>query len=313
MNEIVTIDGGSFTRPARLRVIQLSGSGVATFAVEDTGAYGVLPVASGGAYATTSVTGSGTGATIAGPVFVQSQAVRRMRRIELILDAGVRFRGLTLRPQDKLLAWPRNRRAPKVMIVGDSQNAGTYLPYPGGNMSYGWLQRLGLWEHHVLSANGGTGWVTANGQAPAWSHASRVADVIAQAPDLLVYDGGQNDASDVPAITAAVAATLGVVLAALPRLRIVVLGPVANGSTAVVSAFAAAIAQQRYRSRVRLVDNVGEGWVTGTGRAGSPSGFGNGDFYMASDGAHLSQAGVDFRAAILAPRIAEAVLDMIGG
>lgn len=308
MGDVVTVDGGTFTRPARLRVIQLAGSAAFVFAVEDGGAYSVLPTT----FTTTALTGAGTAATFATPVVSRGFVGRRLRRIELMMQ-GLSLRGIIVKPQDTLLSWPVSPRAPRVMVVGDSQNAGTYLAYAGGNMAYSWAQRLGLHDALILSAMGGTGWVTANGNSPAWSHANRVADVIAAAPDLLVYDGSQNDGSS-SAVQAAVTATLNAVLGALPNLRVIVAGPVVNGTAAYMAGLVAGVAACVDPSRVRVIDPVAEGWITGASTASvvAPTGTGNRDWYAASDTAHLSQAGADYRAAIMAERVAWAVQDMVG-
>jgi hypothetical protein len=73
-------------------------------------------------------------------------------------------------------------KEPRILFVGDSQMRGTYRLHPLDGLGPQIAHRLGLQHSYSVQALGGTGWNTASGNNPAWSHANRVADIVAAAP-----------------------------------------------------------------------------------------------------------------------------------
>jgi hypothetical protein len=129
--------------------------------------------------------------------------------------------------------------------------------------------------------------------------------------DVLVIIGSQNYASADSSLTAKVTSTLNSFLASNPSLRIVGLGPVAIAGQAVSTAIAAGYAAASDQTRVRYIDNVALGWVTGSGSMVTPTGSGTRDWTLSSDGAHLVNAGQRMFASLAAAAIADALVSMI--
>lgn len=308
VGDILTLAGGTFTRAAKLRITTASGGVI----VEDGGDYSVVPT---GTLTTTG--GSGTGFTVNNMIWSRAASpARRMRRIELLIDIrdlNGYVAGLVVPPGSTILAWPVADGTPKLLVIGDSQNAGTYQAYPDSQSGYQIAQRLGLMDAVEIQAQGGTGWVTANGNSAPWSTAGRVADMIAAKPDILLFDGSQNDGTRFAEVTTAAAASLHTLQAALPDTLFLVCGPVlhSSGTPSYVAALAAAVAQAPDPRRIALINNSADGWFSGSGKNTAPSGSGNNDIYVSSDGAHLTQAGIDYRATILAERMRVALLGLV--
>jgi hypothetical protein len=104
---------------------------------------------------------------------------------------------------------------------------------------------------------------------------------------------------------------LNAFLASNPNLLIVGIGPVAASTTATSLAILAGFAAASDQSRVRYIDNVAQGWISGTGSIVAPTGTGTRDLVLASDSAHLVNAGQRLFATLAAPAIAAALVDMI--
>jgi|GEM_PF-997769 len=310
VGDILTVSGGTFTTPATVQVTAVSSGAVTGVAVKNPGSYSVIPT---GTLATTG--GTGSGCSVLGQVWGGANTVTAPRRVELIWHgSGQKLYGINTPLQGVLSAYPVPVQQPKLVILGDSQQ-GTYLDYGGAHMGLEIAHRLGMADKYVGSHIGGTGWnvnnttTTPNGLK--WSDSRRIADVIAQNPDALVIIGSQNDSWTDSYLTAAVTATLNAFLASNPSLRIVGIGPVAIAMQATSTAIAAGFAAASDQTRVRYIDNVALGWVTGSGNIIAPTGTGTRDWTLSSDNAHLINAGQRMFASLAAHAIADALVSMI--
>lgn len=110
-----------------------------------------------------------------------------------------------------------------VVVLGDSYTAGSDM---GGGNGTGWpvaFAEATGWTV-ALNAVGGSGYIQPGATLP--SFAERVPEVIAAAPDVVIVEGGLNDASYPPEdVTAAASAQWSALQAGLPDARIVVVGP----------------------------------------------------------------------------------------
>lgn len=310
VGDVLTLVGGTGTA-ATVQVISVSAGAVTAVEVLTPGAYSVVPT---GTIATTG--GGGTGCTLTSQVWRTSHTTRKMRKIEIIWHGpSTKIYGVNVDAPSQVLPWPVPADMPKICFIGDSLTWGTYLDYAGAHMGLTIAQKLGLHDKASMNAIGGTGWNVVNTvptpNGPKWSDALRVADFIAEAADIYVWMGSQNDASG--SVTTQVTSTLNQVMAALPNSLHIGTGPVALGSTALSTAIQAGFLAANNQTRIRYVDSVAEAWLSGTGYPpANETGTGNRDFYMASDNTHLGQHGLDWYAEVAASRIADQIISMAG-
>ncbi|MGA5635063.1 GDSL-type esterase/lipase family protein [Streptomyces lydicamycinicus] len=230
-----------------------------------------------------------------------SAAARRIR----IDVTTFPFGGIYLPPGASL--WQVPLRGPRVMGLGDSLTDGA-----AGNTGAGagtWFARVArllgstdAWEQ----GRGGTGYITAGSYA---TFGDRVAvDVIPNAPDLLMIWGGYNDnTGSQSAISAAAASLYSTLKAALPACQMYVLGcwsPTGSPAGSITNTdatlrtqaaaagipFVSPITGACYDATGALVATHGP-WITGTGKVGSPTGVGNADTWISSDGVHPTDTG----------------------
>lgn len=142
---------------------------------------------------------------------------------------------------------------------------------------------------------GGSGWV-ANTSGTASRFNARVGlDVIAPGPDVIWEMGGLND-TDQSQVTLQplVEAWLGQVTAALPNVIVLMCGPMIPGTARAGIATvrdAKAAAAAKFPRNVRFIDNLAQGWTTGTGRQGTVVGDGNADWITGADTTHPTAEG----------------------
>jgi hypothetical protein len=308
IGDVITLAGGTTSDAASVVVVAATSGVVNSVKVKHPGVYSVRPT---GAIAQGSTTGSGTGFTITSVVWGNAATTRRMRKIEFVWNGGFRLYGVNVAGKGTVRAWPAPATNPRVVFVGDSQSAGTYLKHGASIMPGLIAQRLGIADSYAINAQGGTGWNQANGTAPAWSHANRIADIVALAPDIVVFIGSQNDTANA-ALQTAVTDTLNSLLAALPSCLFVGIGPVIGDSTLTRTPYLlAGWAAANDQTRVRYIDNwTTNPWINGTGYATGETGTGNRDIMVASDGQHLDDDGLKFFAHVASQHIADAVLAM---
>lgn len=192
---------------------------------------------------------------------------------------------------------------PTVVFLGDSWGEGTGSDRKGGGLAdqvaaaQGW--RL------VNASQGGTGYVT-DGPAQYPDRApllDRVADVVGQAPDVVVVAAGINDANrNYPSekIRAAVDATLTGLRTGLPKARVIVVGPFSPNAdpTKSLGEVDRVVADVVTGMGLPFVSPLQDEWITGTSNG---TVLGNRQRFIGPDGAHPTQAGHDY----LAKKISE--------
>lgn len=193
-----------------------------------------------------------------------------------------------------------NPVGPRVAVIGDSYTGGSGAPPTGYTALSGWVQTMADilgWDDVIAGGIGGSGWI-AKGAANA-NFEDRVPDIISWAPSVVVFAGGQNDASQTNTnVGAAVSRTLAALRAGLPSATIITTGGFHVGSPVdgspdpywTLQQNAILNAAASYGPTIRTTDRA---LFTGTGRAGTP-GTGNGERYIQSDWIHPTQAGADY-------------------
>lgn len=307
VGEVITMTGGTFTAPAKIKVTAINAGAVLSGQIVDPGIYSVFPnnnVAQG------STTGSGTGATW-NLVSSARHSVRRMRRIEII-TSGDNYQpyviGINVGAQDCVQPWPVV--GPRILFLGDSLVANTFSDWPTGGFADLSGQFLGL-DDIWISGRSGEGYLQ---QVSGVKLRDRlINDVYAYTPDIIVTCMGYNDkAQDPTALQAEVQACHADLLTNLPnafhfamnahRDYLTSLTPPANVTNAIAAGINAAYAS--YANRARFIDSVALGWdVGGSGTVKAPTGVGTSDFWISSDTLHMTQAGHERRAYLLAQAI----------
>jgi lysophospholipase L1-like esterase len=140
------------------------------------------------------------------------------------------------------------------------------------------------------------------------------ADAVNQAPDWVHLQAGQVDAGlgsppSYATMLAAVTSVLTTLKAGLPNALITHQAPFRPYTTNQTAGTATA-AGLNVRNAIRdacLAKSVPfidvSAWLTGTGNTGAPTGSGNADVYMSTDGVHLSPAGHLAAGVMLAARL----------
>jgi len=180
--------------------------------------------------------------------------------------------------------------------VGDSQMETGYQDGIAGTAA-----RLLGWEYSIL-ALGASGYTT-----PTLAYIDRLADVVAYNPDVVVVQGSTNEPTTSDAIRTAANAFYAALIAALPHVRIFVVGPLAVYGDASAILKGAQISDACTDSDVPYIDPLTPAWVTGTGTVAVPAGDGNSDVYMTAGGTHLTQEGLIYWGTRLAANIANVV------
>lgn len=224
---------------------------------------------------------------------------RRLRRIRLQC-VSLFPSTITVSATDSLFA---DERPPVIAaFIGDSYTQ-QYVP---DNWA-GTVARLLGWEP-MLNGSGGTGYLATNGSHLAF--ASRLPNIIAAAPDVIVFAGGINDSA--AGLQAAATACFSSVRAALPKTRIYAIGPWApsTGSAVSQAAKGAAISAACAATGARYIDNLTDPWITGSGKVTALAGDGNADLYVSSDGVHVNADGSYY----IGTRVANAIhADLLAG
>lgn len=304
VGDIITLDGGTANAtgaPCKVMITQVGSNGTAQQVdVYEPGAYTTQPT---GTFSQVSSTGTGTGLTLEAVFFSKSHSTRRMRKIEIIYSSPADFIGIVGTTIDTFLPYPSTAiKQPRLCVIGDSIQIGTYLGYGGSHIGCSLAQSLGLWDKLVINGIGGTGWIT--GGVVAWSSPSRVADFIAHQADIYVIIGSQNDGGASPALQSAVTDTLNKILDGVPNCRIVGIGNVLGANVPLASSIAAGYEGVSRKSRVSFINNQAPSqWLSGLA---TPS------WVVTNDANHLNQEGQDYFAKISAPYILTELLKLVG-
>jgi hypothetical protein len=301
VGDVVTLNGGTggaSGTPCSVLVTQVVSGAVSSCDVVALGSYATQP---SGTFSQTASTGVGTGLQLTASFFGKVHSTRAMRKLELIYSQPTECVGIVVDSASTVLACGNDFDGPRLCVVGDSINIGTYLRSGGQHIGSSIAQHLGMWDDHIISGIGGSGWNTANA-ITRWSSPERVQDLIDCNADIYLWIGSQNDTAGA-ALTAAVTATLNAVAAARPQSLHVGIGNVLGASTAVAASIEAGFAAASASSRTRFINNQSPtSWVSSAALS---------EWFVTGDGNHLSQSGQDYFSKISAHRVAAALLDLI--
>ncbi len=226
------------------------------------------------------------------------------------------FPGLKIPVTAKVSFFIDLNRGGRWLLVGDSYTEGT-----GNSGNYyslaAWAQRgIGVrdfWQ----AGSGGSGYTKATTRQSLINR--YVNDVINQAPDVVVLLMGLNDdRSNQNLINAAVTAATTIWNAVLATgAALIVFGPfsprgIGTNSTdyrdVSLISLDQALSDAAEALGIRYVSPIKEGWITGNGRTGAPTGFGNADLYIGgstgNDPTHPSPAGHEYFGKRLAGHLA---------
>lgn len=298
--DIITLAGGTFTVPMRIIVTKVA-SGVITGAkVYDAGNYTAVP-ANNTNMAQASTTGAGTGAQIR-PIWTKRLSAKKLREVEITLDAGTRFGGLNIETNATLLPWPEQSPYGRWMIVGDSYADYAQCDHPGGNYAAQLAWKLGVHDAYWRVGYSGIGWLVGGPTSAGIDDLTSY--VTGNSPDaVLVFLGGNDETfgSSASAVQAKVTSWCNAVHAALPNVRLVIV-PAWTCGAAMNSAILAGVAAVTDQSRVRAIDIRARDIYTNDG---------TGEDFRTTDDNHPGQPGHDYLAAAVSPLVAAAVQDMI--
>jgi lysophospholipase L1-like esterase len=230
---------------------------------------------------------------------VDFTGVRQVRHFRVEGWGSAGMRGVSVGALDKV--WPPSKAdLIRAAVVGDSITAQQGSGLPNGGFAYHLGKLLG-WTDVRAVGLGGTGFINPSTYSSTFGDATRVADVVATNPDVLVIPASSNDAGNTAgAVTAAALATYQAYRAALPKVPIIC-GGVWGGATGPLSTWIAVetAAQAAFTSWadpnswfVPVSTDPTGAWVTGTGHLGATNGTGNSDVYVgAADTTHPSEDG----------------------
>lgn len=238
---------------------------------------------------------------------------RRLRRYELETGKSVSQFGCAQVPTSAIVS-ASGGGAPRMVVIGDSYNAGSnYGPWlAGGSIAQLLGKRLGWRDTWNLSV-GGTGYL--NPSASTFStFGQRVPQALALSPDVVLLMGSSNDVGYAPAaVQAEVLATLRAIRAGSSAPIVVVGVPSINvaGAAATEAAVQAAVAQSGDPLAFFVpICGAAPPWVIGAwnNASGVPSGVVNGAIYVAADNVHPPEIGFDYYAQRIEQAIRATVL-----
>lgn len=247
-------------------------------------------------------------------------ADRKDRHYELEFASVGAFVGIRTSNLYKPSAWPQADGL-RVLLHGDSMLAtvvdsaviDTYPYGAKGALIGDFLGQCDTWSSGV----GGSGWMAPAIHDRSWFNERLAIDVLAPAPDVIVEMGGGNDAALTPAqgtIQPLVETWLNTVISAKPETLVFMTGPIiaSNGGAAHTTIHAAKqAAAAKFPRNVAFIETLIDPWVSGTGRAGTPTGDGNRDWICGSDGAHPTTEGHRYLAGRVARGVAQAIPALI--
>lgn len=150
----------------------------------------------------------------------------------------------------------------RVAVIGDSYTACSDM---GGCGQSNYTRKLArdLQLDLQTFAVGGTGYVNNSGGKTTFG--DRVGDVVKFKPDVVIVEGGRNDAALLQQLPAAASETLGRIKSQIPAAKLVVVGPIRTESSIAGESFAhdAVIAAAQSVGADVIVDPVADGWFAG--------------------------------------------------
>lgn len=274
---------------------------------------------------------------------------RAVREISLYARSSQGPCAMALDTGDSITPWDRSAE-PAIAVLADSYGGAPSLRWGISGPFWEAAASLGIPHLDIDAVGGtgfAPNNFDADTRNPGNAFAARLASSTAGAPDLVLVAGGINDnnsfaaaplyasASDARSgFERQVQACFSGLRAALPQSVLVATGPWAPRESVPPEAVAlskadtvrAALlatagpwvfldnlrgswANSRGSSGVATGADAGP-WQTGTGRAGAPSGSGNGDRLLSSDGVHPNEAGSQFLGGRIAADLRAALLDL---
>lgn len=240
---------------------------------------------------------------------------RKDRTITFESGANMGFYGVDVDPASKVWA-PAFADKIRVIAVGDSitggANAYPYLP------RMGWIDQVSKYlgiSDPWNTGLGGSGYISTN-SGTTYNFIQHINDVLLNAPDLIIVAGGFNDrlTNTAAAVQAATLTYLQTLRASLASVPIIVLGiwgeatgPDASTLTAEAAIKAAVVQMNDSQIFFVPISTDPAPWETGTGKITGPTGSGNADVYISSDGIHPDQAGINYKAR----RVTKAIKQLI--
>jgi hypothetical protein len=223
---------------------------------------------------------------------------RARRRVGIYISNG-HFRGLGIGALDSI--WPVDTKpAPVLAVLGDSYGesfAARVVTASFDGYAHQLARLLGMASNAQNSASG-TGFVKTNGL---WgTYSTRVADVIASNPKIVIVPGSIND-DGLSGIQAAATSVYSALKAGLPNAVIIATGTLDARRTSGQTGAAATSAGVAFIAT--------SGWITGTGNYVSPTGNGNSDYYTYSDNSHPTTEGHLY----IASRLAASIRSLVSG
>lgn len=243
----------------------------------------------------------------------------RMYAVEVSsLPAVYGFLGVVLNENASKVWAPTNPNRYRMMLVGDSWFiAATTYPVSNSLLISSQIAKLIGCTDFVIDGEGGSGYVAA-GTGSVFGSPQRLALLAAMAPDVVLIEGGTNDAGAALAVEqAAVLAYLQSIRALLPNAVIIVSGCNTNNSGPSANAFTIELAISNAVTAFNdprtffypfSATTAAKAWLSGTGTTAATTGTGNCDLYIAGD-AHPTYQG----AAYVAYRTANAIRSIANG
>lgn len=187
----------------------------------------------------------------------------------------------------------------RILFALDSYGGGSQLVTGLTSMvrTAGWLMG---WRAILNSSIGGSGWINGGNNSETPLSGRVQADVIDQAPDVVVIGLGHNDTTYTDdQVKAAVTSTVTAIRAGLPNAQIIVTGPLFSTPTPgrYASMQAAIFAGVAGIPNVVTVDTAGNPWITNK----------NASKYVSTDNTHPVQLGADYFGFRYAALISEAL------
>jgi lysophospholipase L1-like esterase len=262
------------------------------------------------------LTGTAGQATGSGSAWVKVDfGSRGVRHVVVEMSENMTFGNLAT-ASDEMVWRSMTDLGPRVVVAGDSY---TQQAAPV-SWSTEMARHLG-WRDVYAIGNPGGGYLAVGNDARGTYRTLLPIQVTPSAPDVLIYQGGYNDASanrSKAAMQAEAELLFAAAMAANPSALLIVMAPqypTGNPPQAAINArdgIQAACLSQNVHLFVDWIVTptaglTNLGWINGSGNTGATTGSGNADAYIGTDGLHPSTAGH----AYLGRRAAQAIAQWI--
>lgn len=228
------------------------------------------------------------------------------RQIRLEAASGFKFGGGAIGAGETISA-PVAARTHRAVFIGDSitEGVGASDSFLGFSLI---ASRLLGWGFPYVAGSGGTGYIEPGLYATLQNRLPEMALSTLQ-PTEVVIALGLNDmtrvinaGNDATAVQTAAALALSTISTQAPSATLYTVGPLHPHpgkpvTDATLLAIRSAIRTASLANNASFIDPFGgltDPWITGTGKVGAPTGDGNADIYISSDGTHPSTAGHEY-------------------